>query len=266
MFYGILIGAGLILLVGVFDDIFELSPLVKLAGQILAAIVAVLFGIHTQIIYIPYSINLIITIIWIVGIINAFNFLDILDGLASGIGLIASLVFFILCWHTGNFIMGWICLILIGTLFAFLTFNFPPAKIYLGDMGSMCMGFMLSIIALKISYAPQGHEFALITPILILGFPIYDLVFVTFRRLACKKSIFSKSDDHFAFQLLKYECSKNRALYVMYFLSFLFGVVAIAITIFKNRISLYIFITFLLTFFAINALLFKSKKIKSYLK
>jgi len=258
--YGTLIGGGAIILIGILDDIKELSPLLKLMGQILTAVIAVLFSIHTQIIYVPHGVNLVITVIWIVTIINAFNLLDILDGLATGLGLIASLVFFLLSWLTGNYMISWICLILSGSLFAFLIFNFPPAKMYLGDMGSMFIGYILSIIALKINYAPENHQFALIAPVLVLGLPIYDLIFVSFRRIIFKKSVIVKSNDHFVFQLIKRGFSLKKVLFIMYSLSFLFGVVAIAITIFVNKISLGFFITFLIIFFIVNKSLLRGRK------
>lgn len=253
--YGLLIGGGGILLVGLLDDLYEFPPVIKLLGQVGIVAIAVGLGLQTQIIYVPKIVNILITTVWIVSIVNAFNLLDILDGLASGIALIISVVFLLLSIYTNNSLVMWLSLTLIGALSAFLIFNFPPAKIYLGDAGSMCIGYILSIIAINISFAPQNHEFALIAPILILGLPIYDMAFVFFRRLFLKKSVVRKSDDHFIFQLMKRGYEIRQSLYIMYSLSLFFGITAIAITIFVNEISFLIFLGFLVIFFVINLLL-----------
>lgn len=232
---GILIGASLIMLLGLYDDAKELSVGLKFLGQLVAVLILILFGVKTQIILISPNLNLIVTAIWILGIMNAFNLLDILDGLSCGLGVIASLTFLVVAVFTHNLSIAIIAAALVGSSLAFLKYNFPKAKVFMGDTGSLFIGFILAAVAIDISYAPLGREIALLTPILILGLPMYDTLFLMLMRLLKGKSIFRKSNDHLALRLLAMGFGQKKTVLMMYSFGLLFSISALILSRAKNE-------------------------------
>jgi UDP-GlcNAc:undecaprenyl-phosphate/decaprenyl-phosphate GlcNAc-1-phosphate transferase len=213
----ILIGASFILLIGIVDDIKNLSVKVKLAGQITAACIVVFLGTRTSIAYFPAWANMIITLIWIVAMVNAFNFLDIMDGLCTGISFIVSVVFLIISIISGIHSASIFFLILSGSTLAALIHNLPHARFYLGDSGSMLIGFIFACSTMHIRYAPDTSQWlSLFVPILIMSLPLYDLIFTVFIRWKKGKAIFKKSSDHFALMLKDRGFSTGRVLTIMY--------------------------------------------------
>ena len=179
---GIILAGCLIFGVGIFDDIFHIKPYTKLLSQIIVAALLVNFGIKINII--PYPlISIPLTILWIVAIVNAFNLLDNMDGLSGGIGAIVGIVLFIFSILNGNIAVGLPALILAGSLLGFLRYNFNPAQIFMGDSGSMFIGFMLGAITLQGTWKESTHlAMVLLMPLLILAVPIFDTMFVTFNE------------------------------------------------------------------------------------
>lgn len=212
---GIVFSSVIMLAFGLFDDHKELSIKTKFLVQIIAASVLILSGVRTKIIYIGDLANIIITLIWIIGITNAFNHLDIMDGLAGGIAIITGSAFFVIALLSADALTVILSLALIAAVFSFFLFNFPPAKIYMGNSGSHFLGFALGTIALLISYAPLERKVALFTPLLILGFPIIDTVMLILLRVGKKRVPFQKSNDHLALRFLAMGYSKKKALLVM---------------------------------------------------
>ena len=216
----IYLSASLVLILGILDDFLELKVWQKFLGELVIALLFIsISGMTTEIVFLPKSINFVLTLIWILGITNAFNLLDIQDGLAMGVSFLISLAFLYLAYIGGNFLVGIFAIILAGSLLAVLVFNFPPAKIYLGDSGSLFLGFIFSILAISISYAKSAHEAALLSPIFILGFPIYDTVFVSLMRLSQDKPVFIKTDDHFILRLIAVGKKKTPALFTCYLMT-----------------------------------------------
>ena len=223
-----LIGAMfLIFLLGLRDDIKELNPWAKLVGQIIVISFLIFAGFKTRIVMVSPAVNIVITFLWIIGITNAVNLLDILDGLAGGLAAISSLVFLILAYLTNNIFVAILTACLFGSTLGFLKFNFSSAKIYMGDTGSGFLGFSLAIIAIMLSYATLEHKLALFVPLFVLGLPILDLAFVTFKRLVQKKSIVRKSKDHLVLYLIQQGLSLKKAVFAMYLINILFGISAI---------------------------------------
>ena len=212
---GIIFSSTLMLIFGIIDDWRELSVLAKFLTQIIAATLLIIFGIRTQIIYIGSFLNLIITYIWVLAITNAFNHLDILDGLAAGIAILVGLSFFAIGLLNHQSVIIILSLALTSATFGFFIFNFPPARIYMGNCGSHFLGFVLSAIALAISYAPLEKNIALYSPLLILGLPIFDTAFLILIRTIKNKLPFNKSNDHLALRLLNLGFSKEKTLWVM---------------------------------------------------
>jgi len=239
----------LMLVAGALDDLWELSVLKKLISQILAALIAVIFGIHTNIVYIGNFWNIIISLIWIVAITNAINHLDVLDGLAGGCAFISSASFLVLSIINGNFAPFILSLALVVSLSGFLVFNFPPAKIYMGNTGSHFLGFVLSLIAILISYAPLNRKIALLSPILILGFPILDTVFVIVVRLIKNTLPFKKSNDHLALRFLSLKYPKNKVLLFMLSWCLFFAISGLIVS--KNSILISTLAIFLVGLFSL---------------
>jgi len=231
---GIIIASFIMLVFGVIDDWGELSILAKFLVQIIATALLIFFGIRTQIVQIGILANIIITFIWVLGITNAFNHLDVLDGLCSGTAIIVSLTFFAISLLNGDIKNVILALALSGAIFSFFIYNLPPAKVYMGNSGSHFLGFTLAAIALFISYAPLERKIALLTPLLILGLPIFDTGFLIFMRIRQGRSALKKSNDHLALRFLKLGFSKNKTLLSMLIIALFFSFCAIVISQISN--------------------------------
>lgn len=220
---GVIIPALMMLFFGLVDDWRELSVIAKLLAQIAAATLLILFGVRTHIVYIGDTLNIIITYIWVLGITNAFNHLDVMDGVTGGCALIITFTFFIVSISGGDIRTAILCCALAGSILSFLIYNFPPAKIYMGNCGSHFLGFILAAISLIISYASLEKKIALLSPVLILGFPVYDTVFLILTRISKKMLPFKKSNDHLVLRFLFLGHSKKKALLIMLSLCFFFS-------------------------------------------
>ena len=231
---GLIVSSSLMLAFGVIDDLKELSIWAKFLVQIIAASLLIFFGIRTHIVYIGNTLNIIITLIWVLGITNAFNHLDVMDGVASGTAIIVSFAFFIISVLNGDTRTAILSLILAGVVFSFFLYNFPPAKVYMGNSGSHFLGFILAGIALMLSYAPLERKLALLSPILILGFPIFDTVFLILARIMKKNLPFKKSNDHLTFRFLALGYSKKKTLLTMLGLCLFFSVSGVLLSQVSN--------------------------------
>ena len=212
---GIMLASLVMLIFGVIDDRKNLSVIAKAVTQIIAALILVWFGVRTHIIYIGTTANIIITLIWVIGITNSFNHLDVMDGLAGMAAVICLASFVFLAIVKGDIFLFMLAITLLGGLCVFLKYNLPEAKIYLGNTGSHFIGFILAAMAMVVHYAPMERKIALMSPFLILGLPIFDTAFVIFIRLVQRRSPFKKSNDHIATRLLKMNLSKWQALLLM---------------------------------------------------
>jgi len=239
---GIIVTSFIMLIFGAVDDRRELSVLAKFLVQIIATSLLIFFGIRTQIIYIGNLTNIIITFIWILGISNAFNHLDIIDGLAAAVAIIVSLAFLVISYLNGQMQNAILILALSGAILSFLIYNLPPAKVYMGNSGSHFLGFILAAMALVISYAPLERKAALLSPLLILGLPIFDTAFLILMRLMKKSWPFKKSDDHLALRLLALGYSKKKALLIMLALGLFFSFCGISVSQLSNPYAIAIII------------------------
>lgn len=219
---GLIISSFLMFVFGILDDWRELSILSKFTAQIIATMVMMAFGIKAQIVYIGNALNAVITFLWVIGITNAFNHLDVSDGLAAGTAVMVALSLFIVASINNDASIALLSLILVASLSACFVYNFPPAKIYMGNSGSHFLGFLMAGMALAISYAPLHRKIALLSPIVILGLPIFDTGFLILARLLKRKMPFNKSNDHLALRLIAIGYSKKKTLLAMMALCFLF--------------------------------------------
>jgi UDP-GlcNAc:undecaprenyl-phosphate GlcNAc-1-phosphate transferase len=247
---GILIGAGILFFWGLYDDIFRVSPQLKLLGQIIAACIAVFSGVKFN--FTPLStFNSVITIFWIVAVTNAFNLIDNIDGLACGVAFIASFFLFLSSLLRSDPAISLLAVILSGAALGFLPYNFNPAKIFMGDAGSMFLGFILAAISILSSAQHATNLLAtLAVPVLILAVPIFDTALVSFMRNVYGRSLFQGGKDHTSHRLVSLGLSERKTVLLLYLLSGLFGLIALA----YSKID--ILIVSILTVLALVVLLF----------
>lgn len=258
----ILIGGFIIVLTGVFDDIKPVSAKVKFVLQIIAACVVVFYGDivlnHIDMLGLnfnfPTPINYIVTILFIVAITNAINLIDGLDGLASGVSSIyfgtISIIAFILNKQQGLDTI--LSLIMLGSTLGFLLHNFYPAKIFMGDTGSLFLGFTISVIALLGFKATTLTS--LVIPLLILAIPIFDTALAIFRRLLKGEGIMSPDKEHFHHQLLKMKFNVPSTVLIIYGINILFAAVSIFFVLGDKKVAmvLYILLMLLLLFLVLK--------------
>ncbi len=235
---GYMIGGAIIIIMGIFDDIKPLRAIVKLIIQIIAALVVVFFGLRIGHISNPFVedayinlsyLSIPLTVIWVVGITNAINFVDGLDGLAAGITCISSLSLLFVFIITGQSIGAiFIAAILVGSTLGFLPFNFNPAKIFMGDTGSNFLGFSLGVLSI-LGIAKTYTILSIITPIIILGIPIFDTGFAIIRRLLKKQSPMKPDKGHLHHKLIQAGLSTRQAVFVLYSICVLLGMLAIVL-------------------------------------
>jgi len=235
---GIIIGSLLMLVFGIIDDRHELSVIAKFLMQAFAISILILFDVRTHIVYIPDTLNIIITFIWVLGITNAFNHLDVMDGVAGVAAMIVSPAFFLISVLNGDTTTAVLSLALAGAVLSFLIYNLPPARIYMGNSGSHFLGFLLAAIAMAISYASLERGVALLAPLLILGFPVFDTTFLILIRMSKRKMPFEKSNDHFALRLLALGYSGKQALLIMTALAIFFTLCGVMVSRVSNQAGL----------------------------
>jgi UDP-GlcNAc:undecaprenyl-phosphate GlcNAc-1-phosphate transferase len=227
-FAGLLVGATLMFLLGFMDDFLHLKPSTKLIGQVVAACVMIYSGVYFNILGQPF-ITIPLTVVWVVGITNAFNLLDNMDGLAAGIAAICSFTIFAL-----NMILGVdqsisiVALIFCGALLGFLIYNFNPARIFMGDCGSMTVGFTMAGLSIVGTWEQASNVFLLLlVPVLILGVPIFDTTFVTVTRRLTGRRMSVGGRDHTSHRLVALGMSERRAVLILYAISSAFAIIAI---------------------------------------
>jgi len=256
LYFALVIGGSIIAATGIIDDKFELSPMKKLLGQILAAITVMVMNIQVLWISNPFSdtndmislgvFSIPITLFWIIGITNAVNLVDGLDGLAGGISGIAALSIAIIAFLAGQFQTGIVALLLVASLIGFLIFNFHPAKIFMGDIGSMFLGFILSVLTMQ--ELKQLTLLGVMVPILLLAIPILDTLYAMIRRKFNHKPIFAPDKHHLHHRLLKRGFSQRKAVLVIYGISLSFATLGILIPYLTTWAIIAIFVVLLAIF------------------
>jgi len=260
---GILLGGIVIFVMGLLDDLKNLSPIIKFGWQILAALIPVFCGVRIDILNIPYykviSLGLWgipVSVLWIVAITNTFNLLDGLDGLASGIAAISGLTFVVLGVTLNLPLASLLAAGIVGINIGFLRFNYYPAKIFMGDSGSLFIGYILGVVSL---YWPKSYaSLVMFVPLLALGLPIVEIVSTTLRRLFTGRKIYIADKRHLFHYLLDLGLSHKGVVLLFYFISFQFSIMAVGFVFDKINIVLVLEIVFII-FIAI----FLSRKLKA---
>ncbi|MRH43937.1 undecaprenyl-phosphate alpha-N-acetylglucosaminyl 1-phosphate transferase [Aquibacillus halophilus] len=232
-FLEISIGALIIVITGILDDKYQIRPIIKLSGQLLAAGILVYGGLIIDKVNLPLiglvelqNFSIIITILWVVGIANAINLIDGLDGLASGVSTIALTSILIIAITDFSLIVIFFCVVLIGSNLGFLFHNFHPAKIYMGDTGSMFLGYSIAVISM-LGLFKNVTLFSFLIPIIVLAVPIFDTLFSMLRRFINKQKIMMPDKKHIHYQLLAAGFSHRNTVIILYGFSAVFGALAI---------------------------------------
>lgn len=195
--------AGLFAL-GLVDDIFGLGPFVKLLVQATVALAAAAGGVRVELFIDSTVVTTLLSACWMVFLINAFNFLDNMDGLSAGVAVIASCILLAAAAIAGQLYICCLAAVFIGAVTGFLVWNFPPAKIFMGDAGSLVVGFLVAVLTLRTTYyhqAENGRWHAVFLPLVIMAVPLYDFVSVTCLRIAQGNSPFAGDTQHFSHRL-----------------------------------------------------------------
>jgi UDP-GlcNAc:undecaprenyl-phosphate GlcNAc-1-phosphate transferase len=240
---GMMLGGSLVLLLGLIDDVRlkGISYRFKFLGQIVAALCLVAFDIRIHFIH-PGWVGNLLTVVWVVGITNAMNIIDIMDGLAAGIAVIAGLGFLFISLPSEQIYVNFAAAALAGGLLAFMPFNFSKKrKIFLGDTGSLFTGFVLAALSLGTSYTHVNNA-GVFAPLLILGVPIYDTILVTVLRLQKGMSPFLGSLDHYALRLERNGMYREEVLVLSYALSMLLAFAAYEVTIVNFQYAMLIYL------------------------
>jgi len=219
---GIILGGTIVVMLGLIDDFGVLTPWTKLIGQLLAVFVLIKSGIRIEIAAFPDWVDLLLTVFWMVGLINAFNLLDIMDGLSAGVGAVSATALLVAALLQGDQTIAFMLAALIGSLLGFLKYNWQPARIYMGDTGAMFIGLLLGAMAMIGKY-PSDHPLSLLTPVFILGIPIYDTLFVMWIRYQRGLPIFWGSPDHIAIRLRHWGMPVPRIVLVSYLWTAMIG-------------------------------------------
>jgi UDP-GlcNAc:undecaprenyl-phosphate GlcNAc-1-phosphate transferase len=225
---GILLGALGILVVGILDDKHELKPGTKFAGQFLIALLVAACGVRiTLFVHNPWF-HFAITILWLVTIMNAFNFMDNMNGLCAGLGAIGAGYFALISARDGQYLVAAIAFLAFGALLGFLPHNFPRAKAFLGDAGSHLVGYILGILAILPHFYSSKHPrpLAVLIPVLVLAVPLGDMVYVVFLRWRLGHPFYHGDTNHLSHRLARHGLSKTKAVMVIWLIALLSGGVA----------------------------------------
>ena len=254
-FVGFIVGAGIIAVLGMIDDMKDLPAKLKFCVQIVAALIVIFSGTQIQIVLWPVTatlqkLSIPITLVWIVGVTNAVNLIDGLDGLAAGVTGIAALSLMVLCIMIGTTTAVVLTAALAGACLGFLPRNFNPAEIFMGDTGSTFLGFVLAVTSILGVF--KGYALlALVVSIFCIGLPIFDTIFAMLRRMAKHQPIMQADRGHLHHKLIDHGFSQKKAVLIMYAISIFLGLLAIFIAVKDSRIFVVALLTVVVLSFII---------------
>lgn len=221
----ILVGGTVVAIMGLADDLFSLSPAVKFLFEILAAVLLIVLGVKLEFLPNHPILGFIFTVLWVVAVTNAVNLIDIMDGLAGGVAVVACLGFVLVPFLGAHSYVHLTAAALGGSVLGFLPYNYQPARIYMGDSGALFLGFVLAGIAMGHGYT-QVNVVALSAPLLILGIPLYDMALVMMLRFLKKRSMFRGSNDHLALRLRALGLTVKQVVHSLWLLAALLAISA----------------------------------------
>jgi UDP-GlcNAc:undecaprenyl-phosphate GlcNAc-1-phosphate transferase len=224
---GIISGATVVTLFGLWDDRYGMRPLVKLGGQALATLILITAGIQVTLFSTPVF-NVILTFLWVLGISNALNLLDNMDGLAAGITAVISGFFLVLAVVEGLGVVSTLAAAMLGACVGFLYYNFNPATLFMGDAGSLLVGFILAVLGIKLTFAGRPQDVTWMIPIILLGLPIFDTTLVVISRLRRGTPVYQGGKDHTSHRLVSvFGMTPARAVMTLDLVSSVLGLLAL---------------------------------------
>jgi len=251
----------LVHLLGLFDDRLALGPFLKLILQLLCALALTFCFAQIRVLTALGTVpSIILSTLWIVAITNAFNFLDNMDGLSAGVAAVCTTAFLITALTIHQWFVAASLALLLGSLLGFLFWNFPPAKIFMGDSGSLVIGFILGVLTVRTTYLTPGVEwgagwYSVFAPVIVLALPLYDLIVVSIIRMSRGKSPFVGDTNHFSHRLVARGMSKRTAVLCLYLVTAATSIAAVllphvtspfaAILIFCQNVLILVIVAFL---------------------
>lgn len=226
---GILVSATWVSIIGAWDDRKGLRPLIKAVGQLIAALLLIIAGVEVTFLQQAWM-NWGLTIFWIVGITNAINFLDNMDGLSGGITAVASAFFMLMAIQSGQYLVASLSAALLGVSLGFLVYNFNPATIFMGDSGSLFLGLMLAAVGIKLRFPANSPFITWMVPVIVLGIPIFDTTLVFFSRLRRGLNpATTPGIDHTSHRLVRLGYTRREAVMGLYLIGGILGLIALLI-------------------------------------
>ncbi len=223
----ILLGAVFMSFLGLLDDRFQLSAYLRLPLQVLAALFVWFFDVRTSLFASP-ALDMLLTVLWIVGISNAMNFLDNMDGLLAGVSAVIAAFFMALAAINGQYLVALLSAAVMGACIGFLIWNLNPANVFMGDSGSMFLGFLLASIAIKLRFLGQSPSVSWLVPLIVMGLPVFDMTLVVISRLRRGKNpLTTPGKDHVSHRIHNQGYTKRETVMMLYLVCAALGIVAI---------------------------------------
>jgi len=222
---GILAGAVGMVVLGLLDDKYELRPRTKFLGQLLVATLVAASGVRITLFIHSTIFHYAITILWIISLINAFNFMDNMNGLCAGLAAIGAWYFGLIAAADGQYLVASIAFLAFGSLLGFLPYNFPKARVFLGDAGSHLLGYVLAVLAILPHFYTPRHprRWAVLMPLLVLALPLLDLVWVVALRWRIGQPFYEGDNNHLSHRVVRLGLSPTRAVLIIWLLSAIVG-------------------------------------------
>jgi UDP-GlcNAc:undecaprenyl-phosphate GlcNAc-1-phosphate transferase len=224
----ILIGATIMSMLGIWDDKWGLRPIAKLAAQVVAASLLYFTGVSVSFLH-NDILNFAATVGWVVTVTNALNLMDNMDGLAGGVAMVASVFFFLIATLTDQYLVAPLAAVLVGACAGFLFYNLNPASIFMGDAGSLFLGFMLAAVGIKLRFPENLDIVTWMVPVLVLGVPLFDTALVTLSRIRRGIPITRGGRDHLSHRLVALGFTRREAVLILYLIQGALGVAALVV-------------------------------------
>jgi UDP-GlcNAc:undecaprenyl-phosphate GlcNAc-1-phosphate transferase len=232
---GIVIGASWVSLLGLWDDQRGMHPALKLIAQLAAGAVLIAVGIQVAM-QLPGWANVSLTLLWVVGITNAFKLLDNMDGLSSGVGAVAAACFLLMAAMNDQYLVSGLAAGVLGACLGFLVYNFNPATIFMGDSGSLFLGFVLAALGIKLRFPANTNWVTWMVPVLVLGVPVFDTTLVVISRLRRRTNPFtSPGKDHVSHRLVRLGWTEREVVLLLYLAGCALGAIATFVSLASPR-------------------------------
>ncbi len=251
---GLLLASTIVVLLGLIDDIGRLSPRIKLLVQVIAVFLMIKSGIRIRVGFLPPLACVVLTFLWMILMTNGFNLIDVMDGLAGAVAFVSAAALSAVFFLQGNAMGVILCLSLCGALAGFLHYNRPPAQIYLGDTGSLLLGFLLGGLAIGGEYTLH-NRYGWLTAIAIFGVPLFEIAFLSYLRIRRRVPVMAGSRDHFSLRLRKWRLTTGQTVVASCAFAALSAVAGILAMHMRPAASLYLYGAVVATFFAVAVFL-----------